>query len=103
MVRFSEGPNPFAQIQLSNGTASFTISTLGLGQHTITATYQSDTLFALSINDTTHTVQSATPSPTPTATATPIPTATASATATATATPTATATATATASATVTP
>jgi hypothetical protein len=96
MMTFEEGSNVLAQIPLSGGSASFDTSSLSPGDHTITATYQSDTLFALSSGSTIHSVVASSPTPTPTATATATatPTATATATASATATPTATATAT---------
>jgi hypothetical protein len=107
MVTFSEGPNSLVQIPLNSGTSSFSTSSLSAGNHTITATYQSDTLSALSSNTTTQGVigGSPTPSPTPTATATATATAapTSTATATATATPAASASATATATPTTTP
>jgi hypothetical protein len=83
-----------AQIPLSNGAASFSTSNLSTGTHTITATYQSDTLSALSIGTTTQTVSSSSASPTPTPTSTPTPTATATPTVSPTSTPTATPTAT---------
>ena len=101
MVTFQEGSNALAQIPLSDGTASFSTSSLSLGNHTITATYQSDTQFASSSDNTTQGV--AAPSPTPTPSPSPTPTATATATPTATATSTPTATATATATPTATP
>ena len=47
MVTFEEGSTVLAQIPLRNGSASFT-TTLGGGTHTITATYVSDSTFALS-------------------------------------------------------
>jgi hypothetical protein len=94
MVTFQEGSTALAQIPLSDGTASFTTSGLAVGNHIVTATYQSDTLSALSSDTTNQTVASPTPTPTPTATSTP--TSTPTATATATVTPTATATSTAT-------
>ena len=100
MVTFQESGNSLAQIPLNNRTASFSTASLGVGMHTITAVYQSDTLSALSSNSTTQTVGSPTPTPTATATAAPTATATATPTATATSTPTATATATAIASST---
>jgi hypothetical protein len=113
MVTFQEGSTSLAQIPLSNGTASFNTASLSPGDHTITATYQSDTVFALSTDNTVQTVTGASPTPTPsptptatvtaTATATATPSATATPTASATATPTATATSTPTATATATP
>ncbi|MEY2507044.1 MAG: hypothetical protein QOH01_1373 [Verrucomicrobiota bacterium] len=111
MVTFQEGANTLAQVPLNNGAASFSTAGLTPGDHTITATYQSATLAALSSGSTTQTVAVSTSSPTPTSTPTPTPsttptataTATVTATATATATPTATATATPTATATATP
>ncbi|MFL6589946.1 MAG: Ig-like domain-containing protein [Chthoniobacterales bacterium] len=102
MVTFEDGSSVRGQIPLSNGMASLS-TTSGLpGDHTITATYQSDTFYALS-SGTIHQIVQASPTATPTATATVSPTATASATATATATATPTAAATPTATATVTP
>ena len=90
MVTFQEGSNSLAQIPLSNGSGSFSTSSLSLGSHTITATYQSDTLSALSSDTKTQSVVTPTPTPTATATSTPTATATATATSTPTATPTAT-------------
>jgi hypothetical protein len=98
MVTFEEGSTVLAQVPLNGGSASFAISSLTLGDHTVTATYQSDTLFALSSNSTTQSVVTSSPTPTPTPTATA--TATATPTATATVTPSATATATVTPTAT---
>src|SRR5205085_4584422 len=46
MHTFQEGSNALAQIPLSDGAATFTTSSLSLGNHTVTATYQSDTLSA---------------------------------------------------------
>jgi hypothetical protein len=109
MVTFQDGSAALAQIPLSNGAASFSTSSLSAGSHPVTATYQSDTLSALSSDTTTQTVASPTATPTatatstPTATATATPTSTPTATATATVTPTSTPTATPTATATVTP
>jgi hypothetical protein len=103
MVTFQEGANVLAQVPLSNGTASFTTSGLSLGNHTITATYQSDTQFASSSDNATQGVVAPTPTPTPSPTPTATATATATATPTATATATATSTPTATATATATP
>jgi hypothetical protein len=97
MVTFQEGLNSLAQIPLNGGSASFSTSNLSPGSHTLTATYQSDTLSALRSDTTSQSVASPTPTPTATATSTP------TATATATATPTPTATSTPTATATVTP
>jgi hypothetical protein len=102
MVTFEDGSTVLAQIPLGSGTASFSTSSLSPGDHTVTATYQSDTLYALSSNSTVQSVTSPTPTPTATATATPTASATATPTATATSTPTATATATATATPTAT-
>ena len=100
MVTFQEGSTSLAQVPLSSGTASFSTSNLSPGGHTIIATYQSDTLSALSSDTTSQSVVSPTPtptpSPTPTTTATSTPTATATSTPTATATPTPTSTPTAT-------
>jgi Big-like domain-containing protein len=106
MATFQEGSSALAQVPLSSGSASFSTSNLSLGGHTITATYQSDTLSALSSATTSQSVVSPTPTPTPsptptaTATSTPTPTATSTPTATATSTPTPTSTPTATATAT---
>ncbi len=103
MVTFEEGSTSLAQIPLSNGTASFDTAPLAPGDHIVTATYQSDTVFALSSDSRTQSV--AAPSPTPSSTPSPsaTPSATATATATPTATPVSTATATPTATATSTP
>jgi hypothetical protein len=90
MVTFLDGTTVLAQRPLDAGTASFTTAALALGNHTITAVYQSDTVFALSSGTTQHSV--AIPSPTPTPTATPAATPTPTPAATATPTPTATAT-----------
>jgi len=98
MVTFQEGTTTLEQRPLNNGTVSFSTSSLALGDHTMTAIYESDTLSGLSSDSMTQTV-AAPSSPTPTATAT----ASATATATATSTPTSTATATATPTATPTP
>ena len=92
MVTFEEGSNALAQVPLNNGTASFSTSSLDLGNHSITATYQSDTMFASSGNSMIQKVVAPSPTPSPTATATATPSATATATATATSTPTPTAT-----------
>lgn len=64
MVTFQEGSNVLAQVPLSsNGTASFATSDLSAGDHTITAVYASDTVFAASSGNQTHTVTSPTPVP----------------------------------------
>jgi hypothetical protein len=77
MVTFQEGNTVLGQRPLEGaGTCSFTTSSLGSGSHSVTATYQSDTWFALSTGSTTQTVGPGGPTPTPTATATPVPTAT---------------------------
>jgi len=74
MVTFLEGSAVLAQIPLnSDGTASFTTSNLFAGDHTITASYYSDTAFAASSGTRTQTVvggptPTPTPSPTPNAT-----------------------------------
>jgi hypothetical protein len=84
MVTFQEGSTILAQVPLNgSGTASFQTSTLTPGDHTITAIYASDTVFAASSGNTVHTVAAPitptpTPTPTPTGTATPSPTPTAS-------------------------
>jgi hypothetical protein len=44
-VTFQEGSTTLETVNLSGGTASLTISTLGLGTHTITATYNGSTNF----------------------------------------------------------
>jgi hypothetical protein len=82
MVTFQEGSNVLAQVPLnSSGTASFQTSNLNPGDHTITAIYASDTVFAASSGNAVHTV-TGTPTPTPTATPanTPSPTPTPTAT-----------------------
>ncbi|HEV2806557.1 MAG TPA: Ig-like domain-containing protein [Chthoniobacterales bacterium] len=99
MVTFQEGSTALAQIPLSNGASSFNTAALSSGNHTVTAIYQSDTVSALSMGGTTHTVAGPTPTATATPTLTPSPSPSATATATATATPTATPTPTATATA----
>jgi hypothetical protein len=64
MVTFQEGSNVLAQVPLSsNGTASFATSGLSAGDHTITAVYVSDTVFAASSGNQIHTVTSPTPVP----------------------------------------
>jgi Bacterial Ig-like domain (group 3) len=78
MVTFQEGATVLAQIPLDgSGAASFSTSSLFGGDHTITASYYSDTVFASSIGMTTQTVAGG-PTPTPgvTPTATPTPTGT---------------------------
>ena len=68
MVTFQDGLTVLAQIPLSSsGTASFKTSPLSTGSHTISAAYNSDTVFASSSGNTTQAVG---PAPTPT----PIPT-----------------------------
>lgn len=95
MVTFQEGSNILAQVPLNgSGTASFQTSTLPASDHTITAVYASDTVFASSSGDTVQTVAApVTPTPTPTASPTPIGTATPTPTPTASPSPTPTATA----------
>ncbi len=102
MVTFETDSGFLRQIPLASGTASFSTAAFPPNS-TITATYQSDTVYALSSGTAQHTVVPASPTPTATATATVTPTATATATVTPTATATATATSTATATATATP
>jgi hypothetical protein len=72
MVTFLEGAAVLAQVPLnSSSTASFTTSNLFAGDHTITASYYSDTTFASSSGTRTQTVvggPTPTPSPTPIAT-----------------------------------
>ena len=71
MVTFLEGAAVLAQIPLDgNSTAAFTTSNLFAGDHTITASYYSDTTFASSSGTRTQTVVGG-PSPTPSATPTP--------------------------------
>jgi hypothetical protein len=90
MVTFQEGATVLAQVPLNgSGNASFNTSNLSSGDHTITALYASDTVFASSSGTTKQTVTS-TPTPTPTATSTPTPTPSPSATPIATPAPTAT-------------
>ena len=73
MVTFQEGATVLAQIPLNGaGTASFTTSNLSGGDHTITALYYSDTVFASSSGTTTQTVVGG-PTPTPTPGVTPTP------------------------------
>ena len=75
MVTFQEGPTVLAQRPLNgSGIASFSISTLPGGDHTITAVYASDTVFASSSGTRSHTVLGGGPSPTPTPGITPTPT-----------------------------
>jgi hypothetical protein len=58
-VTFQEGSTTLAQVPLnSSASASFSISTLSVGTHTITASYASDSLCAGSSGSTTLTVQS---------------------------------------------
>jgi hypothetical protein len=77
MVTFQEGTTVLAQVPLNGaGTCSFNTSSLSSGGHSVTATYQSDTYFALSVGSTTQTVGPGGPTPTPTATTTPGPTST---------------------------
>lgn len=74
MVTFQEGSNILAQVPVNgSGIASFNISGLGAGDHTITATYASDTVFASSSGNAIHAVMG-TPTPTPTPSPTPNPT-----------------------------
>lgn len=50
-VQFLDGGSPLSgSIQLSNGTASFTTSTLALGSHSITARYTGDNLRSASVS-----------------------------------------------------
>ena len=72
MVTFQEGSNVLAQVPLSGGTAAFQTSGFNAGDHTITAIYASDTVFAASNGSAVHTV-SGTPTPTPTPTPNPSP------------------------------
>ncbi|MEY2489638.1 MAG: hypothetical protein QOC70_1580 [Verrucomicrobiota bacterium] len=73
MVTFQEGSTFLAQVPLdSSGIASFTTSNLIAGDHTITASYYSDTVFASSSGTRTQTVVGG-PSPTPGITPTPTP------------------------------
>jgi hypothetical protein len=52
MVTFTEGTTVLGEVPLSSsGQASFTTSALSPGSHTITATYQSDPIFAMSSGD----------------------------------------------------
>ena len=80
MVTFQEGATVLAQVPLNfSGAASFNISTLTGGEHTITAVYASDTVFASSNGTRLHTVvggASPTPAASSTPGVTPIPTAT---------------------------
>ena len=73
MVTFQEGATVLAQVPLSSsGTASFSTSNLSTGNHTITALYYSDTVFASSSGMRTQTVVGGlTPTPTPVVTPTP--------------------------------
>jgi hypothetical protein len=103
MVTFLKDSTFLRQIPLSSGTASFQTAAFIDSNFTITATYQSDTVYALSTGATQHSVVAASPTPTATATPTPSPTATATATPTATVTATATSTPTPTSTATATP
>ncbi len=77
MVTFQEGPTVLAQRPLNSaGSASFTISNLTGGDHTITAVYASDTVFAASSGTRLQTVvggASPTPAVTPTPGTTPTP------------------------------
>jgi hypothetical protein len=74
MVTFQEGANILAQVPVnSSGVASFNVASLGAGDHTIIATYASDTVFAASNGNVIHTV-SGTPTPTPSPGSTPTPT-----------------------------
>jgi hypothetical protein len=97
MVTFQEGSTILAQVPLNgSGTTSFQISTLTPGDHTITAVYASDTVFAASSGNMVQTVAApVTPTPTPTLTPTPTPSPTGTATPTPTASPSPTPTATA--------
>ena len=53
MVTFSDGPNVIGQVPLdANGTATTASSSFAAGNHTITATYASDTRFAASSGST---------------------------------------------------
>ena len=75
MVTFQEGATVLAQIPLDgSGIASFNTSNLTGGDHTITAFYYSDTVFASSNGTRTQTVVGDPPPPTPTPTVTPTPT-----------------------------
>ena len=82
MVTFQEGSTVLAQIPLDgSGHASFTTSNLSDGNHTVTAFYYSDTMFASSNGMTTQLVGAGvtptptfTPTSTPTGTPTPSPT-----------------------------
>ena len=78
MVTFQEGATVLAQVPLNgSGIASFQTSALTPGDHTITAVYASDTVFAASSGAVIQTVAgpiTPTPTPTPTPTSTPTPT-----------------------------
>ena len=95
MVTFQEGSTVLAQLPLkASATASFITAALSAGDHTVTASYASDTVFASSSDTTTQTVATPTPTATATATATPTPAPTTTPTPTATSTPTPTPTST---------
>jgi hypothetical protein len=68
--------NPLGALTVVNGSATFTISTLSLGNHAIAAIYTGDGTFNASTSATlTETVSTlSTPTPTPTSTPTPTPT-----------------------------
>ena len=74
MVTFTEGNTVLAQVPLNaSGSAAFTTSSLGGGDHTVTATYYSDTVYATSNGNRIQSVGGPTPTPgvTPTPTGTP--------------------------------
>ncbi len=73
-VTFADGSTVLAQVPLnSSGIASFSTSSLALGSHTITATYASDSLFAVSSGSTVQVVQSGNTPTTTTASSSPNP------------------------------
>ena len=88
MITFHEGATVLAQIPLNgSGAAAFATTSLFAGNHVVTATYSSDTVFASSSGDTTQVVVGG-PTPTPSPGITPTPTIAPTPTPTSTATPT---------------
>jgi Bacterial Ig-like domain (group 3)/Beta-propeller repeat len=62
-VTFEEGTTALGTAPLNDGVATFAISTLAVGSHSIAAVYSGDADFATAIGVTTETVNAPTPSP----------------------------------------
>ncbi len=49
-ITFKDGANPLSTVQLTNGTATTTVSTLTVGPHNLTANYNGDTNFGATVS-----------------------------------------------------